>query len=227
MLFAISDLHFSLGGFKPMDVFHGWEGYVSKIEKNWKRTVSNDDTVVIVGDISWAMRLEESRNDFEFINSLPGKKIIIKGNHDFWWSSIKKNKLFFKNNNFSTIKILQNSSVKVDDVYVCGTRGWKCRNEDKNDIKIVKREVERLKLSLNSAKDQALKRIVFMHFPPVYDGNENSLMEVLVENKISMCYYGHVHGSAVKKAIIGNFRGVDLQFVSCDFLQFCPKLVEV
>ncbi|MDR1364500.1 MAG: metallophosphoesterase [Oscillospiraceae bacterium] len=226
MIFVISDLHLSFGSSKPMDIFNGWENYVPQLKENWNKTVSKNDTVVIVGDISWSMNLSEAKKDFEFINELQGQKIILKGNHDFWWSSTKKIQTFFQDNCFETIKILQNSAILLENKYVCGARGWKCKSENEHDIKIIKREAERLKLSLDSAKDKKLEKIVFMHFPPVYGNDSNELMNILIENKIKLCYYGHVHGRlAAKKAVVGNYKGVNLQFVSCDYLGFCPKAV--
>jgi predicted phosphohydrolase len=227
MLFAIADLHLSLGTEKPMDIFSGWENYVGHIENNWKKTVSDQDSVVIAGDISWAMSLDEAKKDFAFINSLPGEKIILKGNHDFWWCSLKKIKSFLKENNFSTIKILQNSSIETQGACICGTRGWNCESKNEQDKKISIRESERLKLSFESAKNSKLEKIVFLHYPPVYGKCESKLLDIIIENKIKKCYYGHVHGkSAYEKVITGEYQGVNLFFISCDFLKFCPKQVD-
>jgi predicted phosphohydrolase len=209
-----------------MDVFEGWHDYVRIIEKNWRNLIREKDCVVIAGDISWAMNLKEAAEDFKFIDSLPGKKIIIKGNHDFWWSSVKKINDFFKEKKIESIKVLQNLSLESQGFCICGARGWVCKAKTDKDKKIIQREVGRLKLSFKSSENSKLEKVVFMHYPPVYDGEENDIMEILVENNVNKCYYGHVHGKhASKKAFIGNYRGVNLDFISCDYLSFTPKLV--
>ncbi|MDR1240456.1 MAG: metallophosphoesterase [Oscillospiraceae bacterium] len=225
-LFAISDLHLSLGASKPMDIFEEWHNYVEIIEKNWKNSVAENDCVVIAGDISWAMNLNEAEKDFKFIDSLPGEKIIIKGNHDFWWSSVRKISNFFKEKKINSIKVLQNLSLESQGFCICGTRGWVCKSKSDRDKKIVHREVERLRLSFKSSEKSELEKVVFMHYPPVYDKEENELMGVLVENNVNICYYGHVHGKhASGKAVVGKYRGVNLEFISCDYLGFKPRLV--
>jgi predicted phosphohydrolase len=151
-LFAIADLHLSLGTNKPMDVFEGWKDYVSRLQKNWRSIVGPDDTVVIAGDISWAMKLEEAVADFRFIDSLPGRKFILKGNHDYWWSTRKKIESFLAQNAFSSIGIIYNSAAQVGKFAVCGTRGWLYDAESAEDKKIVSREVGRLNASLDAAE---------------------------------------------------------------------------
>lgn len=226
-IYAISDLHLSLGTQKPMDVFEGWEGYVEKIEKNWKEKVKEEDTVVIAGDISWAMKLEESKNDFAFINSLPGKKILIKGNHDYWWSTKKKIEDFFKANKFDSISIIQNTAIKVGEHCICGTRGWMMNSETQEDVKILNREIGRLKTSLDIAKKENLEPILFLHYPPVYGGEEcKDIIDILIARNIKKCYYGHVHGSrAMKKAVVGDYKGMDFKLISCDYIGFSPVVV--
>ena len=150
-LFAIADLHLSLGEDKPMDVFAGWNDYTSRLENNWRKLVTDNDTVVVSGDISWAMKLEETLTDFTFIENLPGKKIFNKGNHDYWWSTKTKMDVFLKNNSLDSISILFNNSYVVDDYAICGTRGWFLENESQNDIKVLNREVGRLEMSIQSA----------------------------------------------------------------------------
>lgn len=226
-LFAIADLHLSLGCDKPMDVFPGWQNYTDRLEKNWRAVVGRDDTVVIAGDISWAMKLEEAINDFSFINSLPGKKLILKGNHDYWWSTRKKIEDFLKQNGLDTIRIIHNNAVVVGDVAVCGTRGWLYNAETDEDVKIVNREVGRLNASIDDAERQGAKPVVFLHYPPVYDGAQcKGILDVLKERGIKKCYFGHIHGSeAARRAITGEYEGIKMVLISCDYLNFMPALV--
>lgn len=226
-LFAIADLHLSLGTDKPMDVFEGWRDYVPRIEENWRSCVAPDDTVVIAGDISWAMKLEEAVADFRFINSLPGRKLILKGNHDYWWSTRRKIEVFLEENRFSSIGIVHNSAVEAGNFAVCGTRGWLYDAESAEDKKIVSREVGRLNASLDAAEKGEKKPIVFLHYPPVYGGMEcREIMDVLVNRKVADCYYGHIHGSAAaKRSPTGEYRGVQMHLISCDYLGFRPLLV--
>jgi len=226
-LFAIADLHLSLGCNKPMDVFTGWQNYTEKLEKNWRSIVNEDDTVVIAGDISWAMKLEESEKDFAFIHSLPGKKLILKGNHDYWWSTKKKIDTFLCEHGFNSIQIIHNNAYVVNDVAVCGTRGWLYNAESDEDLKIVNREVGRLNASLDDAKRQGATPIVFLHYPPVYDNLQcNEILNVLETRGINSCYFGHIHGSeAAKRAVIGEYHGIKMHLISCDYVNFMPVLV--
>ncbi|HCC01356.1 MAG TPA: serine/threonine protein phosphatase [Ruminococcaceae bacterium] len=225
-LFAIADLHLSLGTNKPMDVFEGWENYVTRLENNWRAAVGSEDTVVIAGDISWAMKLDEAVLDFRFIDSLPGHKLIIKGNHDYWWSTKKKIENFFVKNGFSSIEIIHNSAAKVGDAAVCGTRGWLYDAESPEDKKIVSREVGRLNASIDAAQKMGKKPIVFLHYPPVYDGMECSeIMDTIVKRGISDCYFGHIHGPAASRAPSGKYRGVNMHLISCDHVGFTPVKV--
>ena len=223
-LFAIADLHLSLGTDKPMDVFEGWDHYVSRLETNWRATVAPDDTVVIAGDISWAMRLGEAVADFRFIDSLPGRKLILKGNHDYWWSTRKKIEAFFAENGFSSVGIIHNSAEAAGGFAVCGTRGWLYDAESTEDKKIVSREVGRLNASLDAAEKIGGKPVAFLHYPPVYGGMEcREIMDVLVGRGITDCYYGHIHGSAAaKRSPTGEYRGVRMHLISCDYLGFTP-----
>lgn len=226
-LFAIADLHLSLGTDKPMDIFEGWKDYVPRLEQNWRAIVGEDDTVVIAGDISWAMKLSEAVQDFRFIQSLPGRKLILKGNHDYWWSTRRKIDDFLAENGFSSIGIIHNNAAEVGDVAVCGTRGWLYDAETPEDCKIVSREVGRLNASLDEAERLGKKPIVFLHYPPVYDGAEcTGIMDVLVRRGIFDCYYGHIHGSAAaRRSPTGEYRGVQMHLISCDYLGFRPMKV--
>lgn len=224
-LFVIADTHLSFGTDKPMDNFFGWENYTQRLEKNWNSVVENDDTVVIAGDISWAINFEQLKADFEFLNNLNGNKIIIKGNHDYWWSTATKMNKFIAQNNFDTIKILHNNSYTVGDISICGSRGWMFESEEDHDEKILNREVLRLKLSLDSATCD--EKIVFLHYPPITtDSVCEEIFDLLKSYGIKKCYYGHLHGIAAKIAIDGNVEGIDLRLVSCDRLGFMPKLIK-
>lgn len=223
-LFAIADTHLSFGTDKPMDSFPGWNDYVDRIEKNWNKIVTNDDTVVIAGDISWAMNFDELKADFDFIERLNGKKIILKGNHDYWWNTSKKMNDFIESQRYKTISILFNNSYDVDGVSVCGSRGWLFDVDDEHDEKVLNREVGRLRLSLESAVNDEI--IVFLHYPPVTtDTKCDEILNLLKEYGIKKCYYGHLHGIAAKKAIDDVVDGIEFRLISCDRLGFVPKLI--
>ena len=226
-LFVLGDLHLSLGEDKPMDVFAGWNDYTVRLEENWKRLVTDGDTVVVAGDISWAMRLEEALTDFRFIDSLPGKKLFLKGNHDYWWSTKRKMDDFLQANHLNTIQILFNNAYRVGDFAVCGTRGWFLENDTPEDVKVLNREVGRLKMSIEAAKPLGGELAVFLHYPPYYRGLEcPEIMNVLRENGVRKCYYGHIHGKKNSRlAFEGVYDGVDFRLISCDKVGFMPVLV--
>ena len=223
-VFTISDLHLSLGTDKPMEVF-GWDNYVNRIESNWKRLVKNEDTVVIPGDFSWALKLEESLEDFKFLNSLPGKKLLLKGNHDLWWSTVKKVNEFFVKNNIDTVELVFNNAVAVEDFAVCGTRGWLFSGAE-DDKKIISREAGRLRRSIEEAVKTGMKPLVFTHYPVAY-GEESceELINVLKEFDIKTVYYGHIHGNGFNNAI-PEFDGIKLKLVSSDCINFVPYLIK-
>lgn len=164
-LFAIADTHLSFGTNKPMDTFEGWSNYTQRLENNWNRLVGNEDYVIIAGDISWAMNFDELKADFAFIDSLKGKKIILKGNHDYWWNTVKKMNEFLDLNNFKSISFLYNNAYEFDGFSVCGSRGWLLDSDEQQDEKVLRREVLRLEMSLDSAKSD--EKIVFLHYPPI------------------------------------------------------------
>ena len=223
-LFAIADTHLSFGTDKPMDSFPGWNDYVDRIEKNWNKIVTDDDTVVIAGDISWAMNFDELKADFDFIERLNGKKIILKGNHDYWWNTLKKMNDFIESQRYKTISILFNNSYDIDGVSVCGSRGWLFDVDDEHDEKVLNREVGRLRLSLESAVNDEI--IVFLHYPPITtDTKCDDILNLLKEYGIKKCYYGHLHGIAAKKAIDDVVDGIEFRLISCDRLGFVPKLI--
>ena len=226
-LFAIADTHLSLGTDKPMDIFKGWSGYVDKLRENWESTVSDSDTVVIAGDISWGMSLEGALDDFRFIDSLPGQKIILKGNHDYWWTTMRKMETFLNQNEMNTIRFLHNSTITVGDFAVCGSRGWFFDAEESADNKVLLREAGRLRTSINLAKETGLEPVVFLHYPPI---TQNMVCEeiynVLLETGVRRCYYGHLHGPSMTRSINSVRDGIEFALISCDFLAFAPKLVE-
>lgn len=226
-IFGIADLHLSLGTNKPMDVFSGWENYTQRLKENWLKLVSDDDTVVIAGDISWAMRIEETIKDFTFIEELPGQKLFLKGNHDYWWGTKNKTNKFLEENGFNSIKIIHNSAVAVGDYAICGTRGWMYNSYSDEDMKIVRREAGRLKMSIEEAEKLGKKPIAFLHYPPVYDQAVcEDIINVLKEHNITDCYFGHIHGrNASTKLVLGDFRGINMKLISCDYLKFAPLFI--
>lgn len=225
-LFAISDLHLSFGTNKQMDVFYGWQDYADRIRKNWLAVVSDNDTVVLGGDLSWATKLDDSKVDFNYINSLPGQKIIVKGNHDFWWSTVKKMDEFFNINGFDTLKILHNNTFAVGDIAVCGTRGWLFEASEP-DKKIIMREAGRLESSISEGEKTGLEPVVFLHYPPVYaDERSEEILSVLKDHHIRQCYYGHIHGGGAVRAVTGLYEGINFRLMSCDYNGFCPLLVK-
>lgn len=226
-LFAIADLHLSLGEDKPMDVFTGWNNYVNRLKENWCKIVTDNDTVVIAGDISWAMKLEETYTDFKWIDELPGRKILLKGNHDYWWGTKSKIEKFLAENNLNSISILFNNAYDCNEYAICGTRGWFIENDTPEDIKVLNREIGRLRMSIESALKLKKEPVVFLHYPPYYNRTECSeIIDVLLEYNIKKCYYGHIHGAKnIKNAFEGSYKGIDLKLISCDKLSFIPLLV--
>ena len=226
-LFAIADLHLSLSVNKPMDIFgERWTNHVEKLTKNWNETVSEIDIVVIPGDISWAINFDEAKADFDYINKLNGTKIISKGNHDYWWSTLSKLNAFLAENSFDTIKFLHNNHYPYGKYGICGTRGWINENSVPADAKVLAREAQRLEASIKSALNDNLEPIVFLHYPPVF-GNESNydILDVMYKYNVKECYYGHLHGNAHKYAICGEREGINFNLIAADFVQFCPKLV--
>lgn len=227
-LFAIADLHLCFGNpSKTMSVFNGWKDYQERIRKNWSDLVKDGDTVVIAGDISWGMSLAESAPDFHFIEELKGQKIIIKGNHDYWWSTKKKMEDFIASENCNSIKILHNNHFKYGNHGICGTRGWVSISGETQDEKVLKREVQRLETSIKSALSENLQPVVFMHYPPVFANNFNyDILDILYRYEIKDCYYGHIHGRSAHELCIKNtYDGINFHLISGDYLQFIPEKV--
>lgn len=223
-LFVMGDLHLSLSSDKSMDIFGGWENYVERIKENWNREVSPEDTVVVPGDISWAMSLKEAVADFRYIHELPGRKIILKGNHDYWWTTAAKMNNFLAENGFNSIFILHNNHYAYENYGICGTRGWINDDSEPADAKVLAREAQRLETSIASAENAGLEPLVFLHYPPLY-GNEYNpdLLEVMYRHSIKCCWYGHIHGrKGHQNAVNGERDGIVFQLVSADYVQFCP-----
>ncbi len=224
-LFTIADLHLPLGADKPMDIFGGWDNYVERLEKNWKKLINNDDTVVIGGDISWGISLSESKPDFEFINNLPGHKIILKGNHDYWWGTANKINEFLSANKFDTINILHNNSYSDGKIAICGTRGWIYDGTGEKDLKVIAREASRLETSIKQAVDCGVTPIVFLHYPPVYAEYVcEEILEVLKKYNIDNVYYGHIHGKGIYNTV-AEHEGIKLKLVAADAVDFTPQFV--
>ena len=223
-LYTIGDLHLSLCSNKQMDVFGGgWVNYIEKITTGFSN-LSAGDICVLCGDISWGMNLEESLEDFLFIESLPGKKIILKGNHDYWWSTAAKMKAFFEANAIKSIEILQNNCFYYENIAICGTRGWMPDEEltSEQNEKIANREILRLQASLKQA-EETLQKICFFHYPPrVKSLISEGIINLMNDYGVKNCYYGHLHGEGHRYAIRGHVDGIDYELVSADYINFTP-----
>ncbi|MBO5908700.1 MAG: metallophosphoesterase [Clostridia bacterium] len=223
-IYTISDLHLSLSSDKPMYIF-GWQNHTEQIKANWKRMIGVEDTVVIPGDFSWGLKLEETLEDFRFLDSLKGRKILLKGNHDLWWSTVKKVNEFFKENDITTVELLFNNAIEVENKAICGTRGWMFSSSEA-DKKIINREAGRLERSLKSATETGLEPLVFMHYPPAYaDEHCDEIIEILKKFSVETVYYGHIHGNGFNNAI-AEYDGIKLKLVSCDCMNFVPFLIK-
>ena len=225
-LYAIGDLHLCLGAPKPMDVFGGtWVGYMDKLKEGMS-VIGPDDTTVLLGDLSWALDIQDARADFAWISEIPGRKIILKGNHDYWWSTANKFYQFCRENSFSEMLILNNNHYEYKDWAICGTRGWFFEEErsGQHDEKVFKRELLRLEASLKSAGER--QKLVFLHYPPRYKGYEcTQILALLKAYDVRSCYYGHLHGASHGLAVEGQWDGIDFKLVSADKLNFKPYYV--
>ncbi len=226
-LYTISDLHLGFNVEKPMDIFGDkWKNHCQKIKENWLEKIKDDDMVLIAGDISWSLKEEDSKYDLDWIDELPGKKIISKGNHDYWWNSISKLNALYENTKF-----LQNNFYVYEDYAICGTRGWICPGSDKftaKDEKIYKREIIRLKLSLDAAKKQGFEKIIVMlHYPPTNEKFQKSdIVNIIEEYGVEKVIYGHLHGPVLQgKLLNGVWDGVEYMLTSADYIDFDPKRI--
>ena len=228
-IYAIGDLHLSLDKEKPMDIFGtNWKDHEKIIKENWIKTVNNNDLVILLGDFSWAMNIQEMYQDFKYINELPGKKILLKGNHDYWWSTVTSMRKYLEENKFENIDFIYNNSYEHDNKIIVGTRGW-ALNDTENAEKMNNREEERLKISINSVIDKneidSIKQkelICVMHYPPINKDliKKAKYIDIMKENKVKLCLYGHLHGKSHEEAFEGIFEGIEFKLVSSDYLNF-------
>jgi predicted phosphohydrolase len=227
-IFAISDPHLALSVDKPMDIFGArWANYMEKLETRWRESVGSQDTVIMPGDISWATYLEDACADFRFIDSLPGHKIISKGNHDYWWTTASKLDAFIMNKCFTTISFLHNNSFRIGNTVICGTRGWSIPGDDgfsQEDRKIYIRELNRLELSLKSADvGEGDRLIAAMHFPVCNSkGVFSDFLDIMKRYGVNICIYGHLHSESLLTAFEGIKDGIEFRLVSADHLKFEP-----
>ena len=223
-IYTISDLHLSLGMDKPMDIFgDNWENHEKKIRSNWIKKVKENDLVLLPGDFSWATYIEDAKKDFEYLNQLPGKKLLLKGNHDYWWGSLTKMRKFLEENNFKNIDFIYNNSYLWENKIIVGTRGW--AEQEGSPEKIIRRENVRLQLSLQDGitkygDDKEI--IVCMHYPPFtkYEEETLSFVKTMKKYNVKTCIYGHIHGEAGKDAIQGEINGIKYIMTSSDQINF-------
>ena len=225
-LYTIGDLHLSLGSDKSMEVFgSGWQDYVRRLQDGFSQ-LNDGDVTVLCGDLSWGMSLEESLEDLKFIDSLPGKKLLMKGNHDYWWTTAAKMERFFVQHELHTLEILHNNCKFYGDLALCGTRGWfyELDNQGTHNEKMLLREAGRLEISLKAAGEK--EKICFLHYPPVYQGYTcPEILRLLRDYGVRQCYYGHLHGASHRRSIEGEYNGTRFSLVSADYLEFIPKKI--
>ena len=227
-IYAISDLHLSFYTNKPMDIF-GWNNYEEKISQDWRTNVKEEDLVLLTGDFSWEMKLENTYKDFQFINNLPGKKLLLKGNHDLWWTTLKRMREFLKEKEFNNIDFIYNNSYEFENYIIAGTRGWNLVSENIDDKKIKDRELLRLENSIidgirKYGEDKPI--IVCMHYPPLLKELKNSeFTKILEKYNVKYCLYGHLHGKSHMNVFDGNYNNVAYKMVSCDYTGF--KLIKI
>ena len=226
-IYALADLHFPGGQDKPMNVFgNQWDDHVSKVIRNWNDTVHADDLVLVPGDLSWAMHFEQAHADLKLIADLPGEKLILRGNHDYWWSSIAKIRQWLP----SSMHALQNDAFVWKDIAIAGARGWTFPTEfsplNEQDLKIYHRELIRLELSLQQASKYQLPILAMMHYPPLLkDTGRTAFTDLLEQYQVMLCCYGHLHHTGIANAYHGNFHDIPYHLVSCDAIDFTPKLI--
>lgn len=225
-LYAIGDLHLCLGAPKPMDIFGGaWVGYMEKLRQGMS-VIGPEDTTVLMGDLSWALDLPSAQADFAWMQRIPGRKVLLKGNHDYWWSTAAKFGKFCKENGFTQMELLNNNCCFYEDYAICGTRGWFFEEEKSgaHDEKVFRRELMRLEASLKAAGDR--ERLVFLHYPPRYKGYTcQEILDLLEKYGVRQCFYGHLHGASHKLAMEGLWDGVYYRLLSADYLNFQPYMV--
>lgn len=235
-IYIIGDLHLSFETNKPMNIFgQNWENHSEKIKKDWIEKVKPEDTIILAGDFSWATYLEEIYKDFNYLSQLPGKKILLKGNHDYWWTTVTSMKRYLEENNIENIEFLYNNSFLIEDKIIVGTRGWALLDSE-NSEKMINREAARLELSIKEGvekygKDKEL--ICVMHYPPISNSlmkNEytynSKFLDIMKKNNIKRCFYGHLHGASHKEAIEGIIEGIEFKLISADYLDFKLKKID-
>lgn len=222
-IYAIGDLHLSLSENKTMNIFSGWDNYLERLTENWQRMINPEDTVIIAGDISWSMKLEDTLADFSYLDKLPGEKYLMKGNHDYWWNTAAAMNRFLSENSLNTLHILHNNAVVREGVALCGSRGWMFEDGEKADGSITLREIGRIRRSLEAAP-QECEKLLFLHYPPIF-GQQciPEFFDLMKEFGVKDCYYGHLHGDAIPLAFQGEFFGVNCHLISADYLKFCPQ----
>ncbi len=229
-IYTIGDLHLSFNENKPMSIFgENWEGYEEKVKENWIKLIKKEDLVVLPGDFSWSMYLKDTYKDFEYLNKLPGKKLLLKGNHDYWWSTVSNMRNYIKENNFENIDFIYNNSYEHENKIIVGTRGWSF-GEEAESKKMINREVSRLELSIKSGiENYGVEKeiIAFTHYPPIIkqnvENNEiNEFINILKKYNIKKCYYGHLHGTSIKEAVEGIYFDIEFKLVSADAIEFSP-----
>ena len=224
-LYVIGDTHFSEGSNKPMDVFGGaWTGYRDKLVRSLS-ALSSEELLVVAGDFSWGMSLPEAREDFAYLNALPGRKLLLKGNHDYWWTTAAKLHRFFEEKGIRSLDILHNNCVFYGEYALCGTRGWFCEEDQKpHNAKVLNREVGRLEASLQAAGERPI--LCFLHYPPLYQGYQcPEILAVLEKYHVHTCCYGHLHGPTIKRRMEGKRGETDFSLISADYLGFAPKKI--
>lgn len=236
-IYIIGDLHLSFSQDKPMSIFgQNWEGHTEKIREDWLKKVKPEDTVILAGDFSWATYLEETYADFCYLNELPGKKILLKGNHDYWWTTVTSMKRYLQEKEIENVDFLFNNSFEIENKVFVGTRGWALLDSE-NSQKMIKREADRLELSIKSAIEQygeEKEKIAIMHYPPISTSSmkneytyESKFLEIMKQYHIKTCYYAHLHGASHKDAIEGEIEGINFTLISADYLDFkLEKIVD-
>ena len=225
-LYVIGDLHLSLASDKPMDVFGGaWEGYLDKLRAGLS-VLTDADTTVLLGDVSWAMGLEAAAEDFAFLSAIPGRKILVKGNHDYWWSTAAKFRKFCDGRGFAGLELLHNGCALYGETALCGSRGW-FYEEDRagsHDEKVFRRELIRLETSLQAAGER--EKICFLHYPPLYRGYRcGEILELLRRYGVRECYYGHLHGPSHRLAVEVEAEVIRFRLVAADYVNFRPHQI--
>lgn len=234
-IYALGDLHLSFKENKPMDIFgDNWKNHEEKISENWNNTIKDNDLVILSGDFSWAMHLKDTDEDFEYLNGLPGRKVMIKGNHDFWWSTLKSMNEFLEAHKIKNVEFIMNNAVEYNDTIIVGTRGWSL-TESENSNKRLNRECLRLENSIQYALNnfgEGKEIICAMHYPPITkqmieENKKSEYLEILKKYNIKICVYGHLHGRSHNEAVEGKIQGIQLKLTSCDYLDFKPYLIKI